>query len=64
MFVTFLVFHDFVVICRIFFKINFFKKFFKEHYQSFKCSVGPYLGPNCLQKLSVDDKSYHQQGKS
>ena len=27
-------------------------------------SVGPDLGPNCLQMLSADDKSHHQQGKS
>ena len=25
---------------------------------------GPDLGPNCLQRLSTDDKSRHQQGKS
>ena len=24
----------------------------------------PDLGPNCLQRLSVDDKSCHKQGKS
>ena len=48
-----------------FFKINFFKKFFQEHYQSVKWfgtrsgpahySVGPDLEPNCLQRLSADD---------
>ena len=27
-------------------------------------SVGPDPGPNCLQKLSADDKCCHQQGKS
>ena len=27
-------------------------------------SVGPDLGPNCLQRLSVDDKSRCWQGKS
>ena len=26
--------------------------------------VGPDLGPNCLQRLSADDKSRRQQGKS
>ena len=48
-----------------FFKINFFKKLFPEYYQSNgldqdleQCSVGPDLGPNCLQTLSVDDKSH------
>ena len=44
-----------------FFKINLFKKFFQEHYQSVKrfesnqdrhC-VGPDLGPNCLQTTKV-----------
>ena len=23
------------------------------------CYVGPDLGPNCLQRLSTDDKSHH-----
>ena len=51
----------------IFFKINFFEKFFWEHYQSFKSldpdqarhSVWPDLVPNCLQRLSssADDTS-------
>ena len=27
-------------------------------------SVIPDLGPNCLQRLSADGKSYSQQGKS
>ena len=46
-------------------KINFFPKFFQEHYQ---CvirlgsrsgqSIGPDLGPYCLQRLSEDDKSH------
>ena len=26
--------------------------------------VGPDLGPNCLQRLSADDKSLHLQGMS
>ena len=29
-----------------------------------QCSVGPSLGPNCLQLLSVDGNSCFQQGKS
>ena len=47
--------------CRLlnFFKINFFKIYFQEHYQGVngldpdhdKRSVGLDLGPNCLQKL-------------
>ena len=48
----------------IFFKINFFKKFFQEYHQSVSNSldpdqgqhfVGPDLGPNCLQRLLADD---------
>ena len=44
----------------MFFKINFFKKFFQERYQSvrqfeFKIRTD-FLGPNCLQKLSADQK--------
>ena len=27
------------------------------------CFVGPDLGPNCLQRLSADDKSCHKRGK-
>ena len=27
-------------------------------------SVGPDLGPNCLQRLSADDKSLHYLGKT
>ena len=38
------------------FKINFF---IQEHYQSVKDSVRPDLGPNCLQRLSEEDKSSH-----
>ena len=43
-----------------FFKINFFEKFFQEHYQGVKQfghSVGPDMGSNCLQRLSTDDKN-------
>ena len=47
----------------IFFKINFFKKFFQEYHLSVnrldpdlaRHFVGPNLGPNCLQKLSAVD---------
>ena len=58
------------VICHAFlssdltFKFNFFEKFFKEHYLGVKLSqdqdlhsVGPDLDPNCLQRLSADDRS-------
>ena len=39
-----------------FFKINFYKKFFQEHCESVK-KFRSRLGPNCLQRLSADDKS-------
>ena len=49
-----------------FFKINFLEKFFQEHYQSVKqfgFRSGPAfflvchdMAPNCLQRLSADDK--------
>ena len=51
--------------CRllIFFKIIFFEKFFQEHYRvpnslypdQAPRFAGSGLGPNCLQRLSVDD---------
>ena len=53
--------------CRLltFFKINFFKKFFQDAIRvsngldpdQDRRSVGPDLGPNCLQRLSADDNS-------
>ena len=45
------------------FKIDLFKKFFQEHSRvpnnldPDQDSVGPDLDPNCLQRLSADDKS-------
>ena len=47
---------NFSFFCCMLIKINFFKKFIPEYYQSVKCldpdqdrqSVGPDLGPNCL----------------
>ena len=47
-----------------FFKINFFEKFFQEHYQSVSNALDPDLGPNCMQRLSADDKVRHWQAKS
>ena len=47
-----------------FFKIDFLKKFFQEHYQgvnrfgSRSGYVGPGLDQNCLQRLSADDNSH------
>ena len=56
-----------MIFCRLltFFKINFFEKFFQEHYRlsnsldpdQGRHHVGSDLGPNCFQRLSVDDKS-------
>ena len=57
-------------LCRLltFFKIIVFKKFFQEHYgldlDQDRRSVGTVLGPECLQRLSADNKSRFQQGKS
>ena len=55
----------FFVFCHllIFFKINFFKRFFKNAIGVSNSldlnqplhAVGSYLGPNCLQRLSADD---------
>ena len=55
-----------------FFKIIFFKKFLQEYYQSVngldpdqaRHSVGSDLGPNCLQRSSVDDEIHCWQAKS
>ena len=59
--------------CRLltFFKINFSKKKFRNIIRvsngldpdQDRHSVGPDLGPNCLQRLSADDKSSRWQGK-
>ena len=59
---------QYFICCRLltFFKINVFKKFYQEHYSSIKqlgsrsgpmFHVGPDLGPNCLQRISAEDKS-------
>ena len=58
----------FFVVCGFFFKINFFSnKSFRNTIRLSNCLdpdqaqhfVGPELGPNCLQRLSADDKSRH-----
>ena len=59
-------FHDFVVVCWLFFKINHLK-IFQEHYQNVKWfgrSIGPDVVLNCSQRLSADVKIRHLQGKS
>ena len=67
----------FFVVCRFFFfffsnYIFFLKKKFQE-YHSVNNNLGPDLArhfvepdldPNCLQRLSADDKSRHSRGKS
>ena len=55
-----------------FFQNYFFKKFFQNTIRvsnglepdQDRQNVGPDLGPSCLQRLSADDKSHHQEGKS
>ena len=51
LFVCWVMFHASVVICFLFFRINFSGTLSE-------CQLGPDLGPNCLQKLSADDKSH------
>ena len=54
-----------------FFKTNFFEIFIQEYHQGVKQLgfrsgrdfVGPYLGPNCLQRLLADNKSCQQQAE-
>ena len=41
-----------------FFQNYLFQIFLQEHYQSVRQSGGLDLGPNCLQRLSADDKIY------
>ena len=51
-------FSSFCCLMLTFFKINIFKKLFTIRMSnSFGHPVGSDLGPNCLQKLSADDKS-------
>ena len=50
-----------------FFKMNFFKKFFQEHYhvkQFGSGSVGPDLGPNVFKDYQQKTKNGCQKGKS
>ena len=62
-----LVFYAFVVACGLV-KFTFSKQYFRNTFMSVKRfepnqdrrSVGPDLGQNCLQELSVDDKRNHQ----
>ena len=65
-------FHAFFYRLQNCFKINFFKKIFINIIRvsngldpdQDRHSVGPDLGPNCLQRLKSDDKSRHLLGKS
>ena len=68
LFACWLIFHAFVVVFRIFFKDNFFKNILSGKLSVSKVwiqirtdIVGPDLGPNCLQRLSADDKSSCKQ---
>ena len=55
-----------------FFNINFFQKMFQEYHRGVEHLdpnqalrfVGHAMDPNCLQRLSADDKSRHWRGKS
>ena len=61
------------MLCRLltFFKINFFKKYFRNTIRvsnkldpdQARHSVGPDLGPKCLQRSSADDKYRRWQAK-
>ena len=62
LFAWWVIFHSLAVVCWLFQNYIFFsKKIFQEHYQSVKRFVSRYvpidLVPNCLQRLSADDKS-------
>ena len=77
--VCWVVFYDLYLSSADFFQINFSEKLFRcqtvwiqirpnfilgpdpDQAQHF---VGPNLGPNCLQRLSADDKTVHWQSKS
>ena len=59
-------FHALVVVCLLFFKINFFKRLSGTPSESNILDsdkellyVWPDLGPNCLYRLSEDDRSLH-----
>ena len=60
------------VVCLLFSILTFLKNSFRNTIKASnyldpdedRHSVGPDLGPNCLQKLSADDKSRHKQEKS
>ena len=62
------IFHSFVLVCADFFsKLTYSKKSFRNTIRGSNSldpdrdrhSVGPDLGPNCLQRLSADDKNHH-----
>ena len=66
-----------MILCHLlmgFFKSAFSKTFFREHDQNVKwlgyslrsglTFFGPDLGPNCLQRLSADNKSRRKQAKN
>ena len=65
-------FHAFVAVCWLISKSTFSKNSFRITIwvsnsldpDQDRQNVGPDLGPNCLQRLSADDKSRHQNGKS
>ena len=56
----------FFVVCGFFFKLNFSKKYFRNTIRvsnsldpdQARESFGPVMGPNCVQRLSADDKKH------
>ena len=61
--------HAFFVVCKFFFKLTYSKKSFRNTIRvsnsldpdQARHFVRPDLGPNCLQRLSADDKLCHYQ---
>ena len=68
LFVCLVIFHAYCVVCWLFSKLTFFLNYFTirvsnglDSDQHRHC-VGPDLGPNCLQRLSEDNKSQPSKG--
>ena len=67
-----IIFHALGVVCWLFSKLFFSETSLRNTIRvsnsldpdQGRLSVGPDLGPNCLQRLSAYDKGHHEQGKS
>ena len=60
-------FYTFAVICWLFFKINFYKTLFQEHYQSVNGlypdqNVGSNMCPHCLQEWGNSENNEYKIG--